>query len=149
MINLMLDKAANDSITSELNLVAVEIESLHSSESRSQDGPVTVGNGQAALLKLPLTTPLNDLRVDHHSWAQFVLCVKDCHTAWNTDLVGRETQTRSVVHGLDHVPDQTAHGGVNINDWLRLHPEDRIAKRSNRIGSHLLSGSREGPGEAA
>ncbi len=132
----MLEHAPDQPVARVFDLVAVEVERAHPSESRPADLPIAVGHGEAAFVVHELAGQLDDLRVDHHPGPEVVVGVEYGDAPGDAHLIGRQAHARCRVHRLDHVPDQGLDRGVDLGDRLGLHAEHRISEGANRKYRH-------------
>src|SRR5690606_41715282 len=106
MGNLVLVTMPIQAVTQVIHHVPVQVQYHDPVALRSLVLPVAIRDGEAPLVIHELARGLDDLGVDHHPGTEAVLGIEDGDPSGDTHLIGRETDARSGVHGLDHVLDQ-------------------------------------------
>ncbi|MCY1436602.1 hypothetical protein D9M71_527310 [compost metagenome] len=135
----MLDAHREQTFGDLLERLAVAVQRLDLHLLRTVDVLVEAGHRQAAFLVLVhLVGEGFELGVDEHPRLGFVLGEVDDHDALvHVDLGGGQADAGSVVHGLEHVVDQLAHGVINHLDGLGDRAQARIGEFENVQNSHM------------
>ena len=129
MVNLVLQHATHEIVSLVGHRLAIETDTFGSSKLRSLDLPVPTGYGETALLVLPLARSGDYLRVDHHEWS--LSDVRHEDALGDANLGSGESNTGCLIHGFQHIVDETAEIVVEPRDSWCLHCEDRVRERTN------------------
>ncbi len=133
MVEFVLDQARQELVGLELDLVAVEVPSLHADLLGTHHLEVLTRNRQATLLERPLVMGTGDLRVHQHLWAGIVTEVVDEEPLPHPDLRRGEAQPGRVVHGGEHVLCEFDQVRVDVADLLGPASEHRVTGYSYRL----------------
>lgn len=134
-----MEDAGEILVSFDRDLVAIDVEASEVDFLRPDDGPMQTGHGEASLFELPLAPRLRDDRVHDRLWPFIVADVVDEQPPLHTDLRGRQTHARSLVHRLDHVLDEVREAAVDVLDLGRALPEHGVAEDTDGIRGHGFS----------
>ena len=134
MIDLMLEDPAGEIIEFKIELVPIEIESLHMHLRRSQDLPMEARNRQATLDERGLSPALDNGGIDDDTGG--VIVIEDEEALLNTDLRSGQTDAWSVVHGDEHVVHELDERAIDALDLGRSLLENGITDDADDMRSH-------------
>src|SRR5262245_30784282 len=132
----MLDHAGQQIVALEHDLVAVEVDATHRHVLGPDDLEPEAGNGQTAFLGLDLALRVDDLGVDHYSWAVALVEVVGEETLAHADLRGGETHSVGTVHRLVHAVHEWNEVGGDLLDRARGLLQHGIAEETERVTGH-------------
>ena len=134
VVDLMLEDSAGKVIELKIELVTIEIETLHMHLSRSQDLPVQSGNREATFDERSLSPAFNNGRIDDDT--RRIIMIKDEESLLHAHLRSGQTDTWSVVHGDEHVVHQVDERAIDALDLGRSLLENGITDDADDMRSH-------------
>ena len=140
MIHLVLDGRCEQTIGSQLLAGAGPVRVAHDERRRPLDLDAHIRNGKAALLvHAHLAAERHDLGIDHRDRLLLLFLVahvEDEQPARHADLHGREPHAGRVVHGFQHVVDQSVQLTVHVLDGGGGLTEEGIRQDDDRKFGH-------------
>ncbi len=140
MIYLVLEANREHALGLHLDFLAITVQKRRANMFGAFDGFVKTGNRQTTLVCYQYAIFFQDLRIDECVWLSLIIrYIGDQQTAMNINLGRRESDSRRVIHCLEHVVDQRAQRIVNRLNRARLFPEPGIRKLQNRKFCHNIA----------
>ena len=134
MIDLMLENPAGEIIEFKIELVALEVETLHMHFSRTQDLPMQSGNREATFDETGLSPTLNNGRIDDDTGC--IIVIEHEKPLLYAHLRSGQTDTWRVVHGDEHFVHQIDERAIDALDLGRSLLENGITDDADDMRSH-------------
>src|SRR5664280_1240958 len=134
VVHLVLEDAALEFVSLHVDLIAVQVKTGQVDGVGPGDLPTQPGYGKTALIVRPLAVGLDDDRVDDDDGT--VALVVDEESLLHADLIGRQTHTRRLVHGLDHRSREGGDAAIDVLYRGRHLVQHRVAVDANGQSTH-------------